>query len=165
MLIPNNYSAVQYVQSMSQISSNQATSFIGGAYVVMNPGFESEEGAVFIAAIDTCSSTTANGSRIAARMAKRQAKKPVDQPEKMLTVMQNADNDIVDVAFYVPSRSEVKLEILDEQLNPVNVIIQHEYTNMGHYSKRFRTKKLDSGLYTMAYHMGGQTYYEKWSGK
>ena len=165
MLIPNNYSAVQYVQSMSQISSNQATSFIGGAYVVMNPGFESEEGAVFIAAIDTCSSTTANGSRIAARMAKRQAKKPVDQPEKMLTVMQNADNDIVDVAFYVPSRSEVKLEILDEQLNPVNVIIQHEYTNMGHYSKRFRTKKLDSGLYTMAYHMGGQTYYEKWSVK
>lgn len=94
-----------------------------------------------------------------------QANKPVDQPEKMMTVLQNADNDIVDVTFYVPGKADVKLEILDEQLNTVNVIIQHEYTNMGDYSKRFRTKKLDSGLYTMAYHMGGQTYYEKWSVK
>ncbi|MBK7223335.1 MAG: hypothetical protein IPH94_19155 [Saprospiraceae bacterium] len=97
MLIPNNYSAIQYVQSMSQVSSNQATSFIGGAYVVMNPGFESEEGAVFIAAIDTCSSTTANGSRIAARMARGRLKGQINQKNDDGTA--NADNEIVDVTF------------------------------------------------------------------
>ena len=73
-LMPNNYSAIQYVQSVSQVMTNQRTSFIGGDYVELNPGFNSEEGAIFIAAIDTCSSTTANGSRIAARLAARQVK-------------------------------------------------------------------------------------------
>ncbi len=161
-LIPNNYSAIQYVQSMSQVVTNQRTSFIGGQYVELTPGFNSEEGAIFIAAIDTCSSTTANGSRIAARLAARQIKKPVDVPEKMLEVLQRTDSDIVDVAFYVPSKARVKLEILDEQLRVQHVLIDFDYPNMGHYTKRFRTKKLDAGLYTMAYHLNEQVYYEKW---
>ena len=86
----------------------------------------------------------------------------MDVPEKMLEVLQRTDNDIIDVAFYVPGKAKVKLEILDDQLNVKHQLIQYDYPNMGHYTKRFRTKKLDAGLYTMAYHLNDKVYYEKW---
>ena len=101
-LMPNNYSAIQYVQSVSPGNDQSETQFYWWWLVELNPGFNSEEGAIFIAAIDTCS-TTANGSRIAARLAARQGWKLADVPENA-EVLHKGQIMIIDVAFYVPGK-------------------------------------------------------------
>ncbi|MBK8698601.1 MAG: hypothetical protein IPN29_03310 [Saprospiraceae bacterium] len=161
LLYPTNYSAIQYVQSISQVATNQRTSFIGGDFVELNPGFESEAGAIFIAAIDTCTGTTANAARIARRLASRQVVKPTDQPAQMLTITRPDSGDEVLISYYVPAAGDVNLLILDAGLQPLHTMIRHEFPNRGHYQKRFRTKKLAAGLYTVSYENNGQRYVEK----
>jgi PA14 domain len=161
LLHPTNYSAVMHVQSMSQVAANQTTSFIGGDYIELNPGFSSEDGAIFLAAIDTCNSTTANGARIASRMAARQIIKADDVPIKWLTVNQTGKSDEVTIGYYLDRPGDVRIEILDATLKPIYNLADHNYINKGHYTKVFRSKKLSAGLYTVAYTTEGKSYYEK----
>ena len=161
LLYPTNYSAVQHVQSISQVVANQRTSFIGGDYVLLEPGFLSEEGAIFIASIDTCNGTTSNSARIAARLNKKQIVKPDDAPEQNLIIRKIPQSDEVEVAYYLKNAAEVKLEILDYRQKSQFVLTNHKYNNKGHYTKKFRTRKLAKGLYTISYFDGTQSYAEK----
>lgn len=161
MVYPTNYSAIMHVQSMSQVAANQGTSFIGGRYVELNPGFNSEDGAIFLAAIDTCNSTTANGARIAARMATKPIIKADDVPYKWLTVAQADRSDEVTIGYYMDRPGDVEIAILDATLKPIYTLANHKFINKGHYSKVFRSKKLSSGLYTVAYKTEGRAFYEK----
>ncbi|MFM2393664.1 MAG: hypothetical protein RLZZ546_1646, partial [Bacteroidota bacterium] len=161
LLYPTNYSAIMHVQSISQIASNASTSFVGGKYIELNPGFMSEEGAIFLATIDTCNSTIANSSRIANRLAKRQTQNEKLMPTDWLTITNDDTNDEVLATFYVEKAGEVDLQILDALLKPIYTLAKYQYPNKGFYSKRFRTKKLQPGLYTIAYKIHGQSFYKK----
>jgi hypothetical protein len=161
LLYPTNYSAIQNVQSISQVAANQRTSFVGGDYVLLNPGFKSQEGAIFLATIDTCNTTTANSARMAARIASKPIIKASDIPDLFLNVLQSETTDEFTIAYYLKDAGRVKLELLDNQLKSIHTLINHDFNNNGHYNKSFRSKKLEKGLYTVAYTSASGSYYKK----
>lgn len=133
------FSAINHVTAISQIDNQSTVGFIGGKSVVLNPGFETQSNAVFIASIDTCDTSTSGQKK----------KMPVAQPkptifEKELMIIPVPETDFVDIFFRLKEAGSAKL-ILREN-NKTHVLVNHEYLNKGQYRKRIRTKKIGDKL-------------------
>lgn len=155
LLSPNNYSAIEFVQSVSQVMTEERTSFIGGSYVMLQPGFESEPGAIFYASIDTC--VESNNNRIMANQTYVPLKQN-DVPLQILKVTDNPDNDEILISFYLESGSKPNIYLSDLQFNKVNTIFYDDIRNKGHYTKKLRHKKIEQGSYFVVMEVDGKIY-------
>jgi hypothetical protein len=161
LLLPTNYSAIMHVTSQSQIAANNTTSFIGGNYIELNPGFNSQVGAVFLAAIDTCNTDPISLARSITSPQNKPIVQSKDQPIKWLSVSLNEDSEEAKVTFFVDKSGSVDLKILDATMTPIYTLAHYHFPDSGYFYKQFRTKKLSTGIYTLQYNKDGQTFYER----
>ncbi len=155
LLKATNYSAVQYVKSISDIKENNSTSFIAGNYIELNPGFSTVNNAVFIAAIDSCNNVLDNMSRLALNINKSIVRKQNEVPTEILQILKSDDNDNITVQYYVEKPGFVTLEIKDNMSKTSHILHENIIENQGYYTKIFRTKKMDAGIYNVAYTYNG----------
>lgn len=157
LLYPTNYSAIQNIQSISTIASSNRTSFIGGKFIELNPGFNSEDAAIFIASIDTCNTTMANSARIASMLLKEPKLRQKELPAEILSINYLNENQ-TEISYYIKSKGLAKLKILDQNLNAVFTLLDHEVNNMGHYKKLIPMKKLENEFYFVAFENNGEVH-------
>ena len=152
LLSTDNFSAKNYVQSISQVDSNSRVSFIGGTSVSLNVGFETEGSTVFLASIDTCEVVNASRQNVLSRQEVFRRKKEKEAADKLagLQVIASEGTDVQLIKFYIDQPGPVKLLIQDKAENTLYTLIDTDFKNKGLYTKRIRTKKLDPGYYTVA---------------
>ena len=152
LLSTDNYSARDYVQSISEVDSNSRVSFIGGTSVSLNVGFETQGSTVFLASIDTCEVVNSSRQRVMSRQEVFRRKKEKEAADKLagLQVLPKEGSDIQVIKFYIDQPGQVKLLIKDKADKTLYTLIDTEFKNKGLYSKRIRTKKMDPGYYTVA---------------
>ena len=143
------HSAINNVNSISQIAEDNVVGFVGGKSVVLEPGFETGPEAIFIATIDPCvEARAAEKLRIQTRAeknAERKAKRKQDEL-KGLQVIDTEKSEYQIIRFFLPKGGQAKLEILQGE-KVLYTIIDHNYTNVGLYDKLIRTTKLENGVY------------------
>jgi len=141
------FSAVQDVISTSIIDGQSTVGFIGGQAVELNVGFETMPEAVFIASIDPCDEPP-SGLNLLEKAEKEINQKLIKQltEETGLQVVTVPGTDFVDIHYYLEKPTHATLKLKDDA-GKTHLISDHDYINKGHYRKRIRTKKLNSGIH------------------
>ena len=158
-LYSNVYSAVQEVTALSTIDNESSVGFVAGQSILLDVGFETMPNAVFIASIDPCDPETGQLNALN-KSSKEQLKPRAPDKSKVLEVIPVPNSDLVDIHFYVEKPSHVVLQLKDDK-NILYSIADHEYMNKGHYRKRIRTKRLNTGVHTVSMITAGTTLQEK----
>jgi len=145
----DKYSAVEYINSISQIAHDNVVSFIGGQSVILDVGFETGDNALFLAAIDTCDDTSGRMPIIESRKEIIDRIKEEREMAKIegLRVIPIEGGDEQIIQFYLQKGGNVQLSILNDAGTKIFDLLDHEFTNGGVYKKRIRTKKLDAGVF------------------
>ncbi|MBT8448103.1 MAG: discoidin domain-containing protein, partial [Gammaproteobacteria bacterium] len=149
-LYTKKYSAIEYVNSVSEIDSTSKVSFVGGNSVVLDVGFETKPNAIFIAAIDTCDAANGqeNGSLLSRSAQINQRLQQIEKDkQKGLQVITNETGTGHTIKFYLPEPAHVQISIISPLDGSSNVLINHDYVNQGLYTKRIRHDKFTSGVY------------------
>ncbi len=143
LLSTNNFSAENYVSSISQIETGKQVSMIGGQYVELNPGFETEESTLFLAAIAECLEIPLESNQAALKAAIREKQKIQREKDQIagLQVIPMKNGDYL-IKFYLDKAKHVNLSLYDHTNQLLSEIIDTDYRAQGVYSKRIRTKKL-----------------------
>lgn len=165
LLSTNNFSAEQYVQSISKIQTNERVSMIGGQYVELNPGFETEEQTLFLASIAECLELPAESSQAALKQAikkKRAAIRKADELAVLQVLPIKGSTDKL-VKFHVNEPGLVRLGIYDESGMMIRQILDTEFRNTGVYRKRIRMKRLPPKAYTFKLIRGENDVHTKYS--
>jgi len=151
-LINKKYSAIEIVNSISNIDPTQKVSFIGGDYVLLDVGFETDVNSTFIAAIDSCDNEAGRQAlaTVASQIRERQEEYKKDVTA-VFQVIPARDSDLVTVKYYVDQGAEANIQILDISGTLVATLSDMVYSNKGLYMKRFRKFKLESGVYSVKY--------------
>lgn len=158
MLYSDVYSAVQYVSSVSTINASSKVGFIGGDYVLLNPGFETLPDAVFIASIDDCepqSGLPDESLQILQKQIQLQRNQTVP-----LQVFPVTGTDMADILIYLSEPGHAKLGLITKD-NRYYELVSHEFMNKGRYRKRIRAVKLEDGIHQVKLQTRGQIYQEK----
>lgn len=149
ILSTNNYSAEQYVSSVSQINSNSKVSLIGGNYVELNPGFETQANSLFLAAIAECLELPLESTAGELKNAINKKKKEQLEKDKIagLQVIQPDKSGDFMVKFYIEKPTEVNLALFDKNDKLIATLANSKFRNAGVYKKRVRVKKLNGDSY------------------
>jgi hypothetical protein len=144
-LFTDVYSAVEHVTAISTVDPQSTVGFVGGKSVILDVGFETMPNSVFIASIDTCANNAVMSETPPISSARINTK-PTDN--KVLMIVPVPDSDMVDIHFNLTEPGKTILKILENN-GHTHTITNHEYLNKGHYRKRIRTKKLNSGIHSV----------------
>lgn len=150
VLATDNYSAINTIESISTVEDSTMVSFIGGKSVTLNVGFAAEGNSLFIAAIDTCDTSNSGGVSSRELRTAFNGAGQQQRPSDLITsieVIAVPDSDEQIIRFYIDQPGLVKIVINDTGRQPLYEIANHEYKQMGLFSKRIRTHKLDPGVY------------------
>jgi hypothetical protein len=147
MLYSDVYSALNTVTSVSTVDGGSKVGFIGGQYVLLDIGFETQPDAVFVASIDSCEG---NGFLMPENefQYSQFLKQKTRENQEILQIIPVYDTDLADVFFSVdqPGRTSLVLKS-KEQIH--YTLTDHEFINKGLYRKRIRTKRLSDGLHQL----------------
>lgn len=144
-LLTDVYSAIEHVTSVSTIDLVSTVGFVGGKSITLDVGFETMPNAVFIASIDTCEVTV---MRPETKPSASVFHKPKSSENKMLRIVPVPDSDMVDIHFTLTEPGLSILKIIENN-GSTYTLANHNYLNKGHYRKRIRTKKLNSGIHSV----------------
>lgn len=144
LLPPGNYGALLTINSGNLISTNSTTSFTASQEIELLPGFDVPSSSIFQTIIGPCSNTLKD---------EESELKKFDIPKEpdYLKVMEIPDTDIQMLEFLIPEPGVASIEILDQSGNILFGIVNNKFENKGYYQKRFRTKKLNAGVYQLVY--------------
>ena len=147
LLMSDKYSAVETVLSVSEVDATHKVSLVGGDYIELNPGFETQEEAVFLAAIDTCDTAGGRaGLPLASLILEQQLTEEQDKQHRLQVLQSDAD-DVVTIKYHLPSATRAILSIIDTDGKVIQKLTDRQHINSGVYAKRLRTKKLNTGAY------------------
>lgn len=145
----SKYSAVETVESMSDIARDSRVSFVGGNSITLEPGFETTDRALFIATIDPCETPAARALiKTRAQEIAEKAKQREKDKIAILTVRKPSE-DVIHVSYFIEKPGKAQLEIVDMSGNKLFTLMDHNFKNQGLYQKTFRTTKLGSGNLTV----------------
>ena len=148
LLLTNNYSARQNLESQSTISTMQMVSFYGGKEVVLNPGFETQSNTTFWASIDDCPELAA----IKESDPQSLQKKKEALEEHAIIVTKLDQEDLFSVSFFVKEVGKGSLYFVERSNGKKTQVFSGDFSNKGWYHKVFRNKKLqDASLYDVVY--------------
>lgn len=136
------YDAIHTVTSISTIDGSSIVGLVGGKSVTLDVGFESLPNAVFVAAIDTCTTGNKNNALSASTSQVNQIVNSQKQELPELFYKTIPDTDLVDIYFNVSQKGVVSLAIESPHSNEKFWVIQQQNLLPGRYKKRIRTKKL-----------------------
>lgn len=150
LLSTKNFSAEDYVQSISTISTNERVSMIGGRYVELNPGFQTQEQTLFLASIAECLELPIESSKGSLKEAIKKKRQEIRAADELavLQVLPIEGSDDKLVKFHVKDPGLVRLGIYDESDILIREIVHAEFRNTGVYKKRIRMKRLPPKAYT-----------------
>lgn len=147
LLTTNNFSAENYVSSISQIETEKRVSMVGGKYVELNPGFDTEESSLFLASIADCLEIPLESNQAALKAAIKEEQKNRKEKDKIagLQVIPLANGDYL-IKFYLEEAMHVNLGLYDAKNQLISDIIDADFRSQGVYSKRIRTRKLPAEI-------------------
>ncbi|GLR17163.1 PA14 domain-containing protein [Portibacter lacus] len=149
VLYDKKYSAIENVQSISQVAPSGRVAFVGGKSVILEPGFETNDQTTFIASIDPCDTPEMRALvRTRAQEIAERAEERKKDKINVLTV-RKTENELIQVSYFIEKAGKATLEIYDLAGNKVYTLIDHDFKNQGLYHKTFRTKKLGEGNLTV----------------
>ena len=145
MLYSDVYSALNTVTSVSTVDGGSKVGFVGGQYVLLDVGFETQQDAVFVASIDSCESIGFLLPENEFQYIQILREKMTENKE-LLEIIPVHNSDLADVFFSIdqPGRTSLLLKS-NEQIE--YKLADHEFINKGLYRKRIRAKKLSDGLH------------------
>lgn len=153
-LTKDKYSAIQSVNSISKVTNDKATSLLGGDFVELNPGFETQPNAVFVAAIDDCVQALLGAStRLRYLIHKKQNDREKAQAEKLYLSL-SEDETVVNIHYYLDKPGQARIELLKSN-GEKSVLIDHKFRNNGYYTKRVLAKNLAAGVTVRLVSEGG----------
>jgi hypothetical protein len=155
LLYTGNYSAISNVNSANLLSNNQDIKYIGGETVDMLEGFEVPIGTAFEVIIEPCTNTT---TVIIPDRLKRVHNVADNDP---LHVLPMPDSDYQIIEFHAMQSGRYVLDIIDKKGDVLYTIFNNDLLNKGIYTKRIRTKKLNTGVYQVHLHNDNISVYEK----
>lgn len=138
LLLSNNYSAKNRLESESTISTMQTVSFYGGEEIELLPGFETQANTVFWAAIDVCPELAALRPSDDEGMA--QKKRALEEKGMIITSL--GQDDLFSISFHVKQVGKGRLYLMDKASGQKTQIFQGEFSNTGWFHKVLRLKKL-----------------------
>jgi len=143
----SKFSAVETVESISDVARDSRVSFVGGKSITLEPGFETTDRALFIATIDPCETPAARALiRTRAQELKENAEQRAKDKIEVLTV-RKPTSDLINVSYFIEKPGQAELGIYDMAGNKVYTLMDYNFSNQGLYQKTFRTKKLGEGNY------------------
>jgi len=145
ILNTSKFSAIDSVQSISDIAPDSRVSFVGGRSILLQPGFETTGETYFIASIDPCETPAAKAfiqsrAQIIAKKAEQREKDKI----AILSVRDLTD-DLVEVSYFIDKPGKATLGIFNSEGDKIFSLIDHVFKNQGLYKKVFRKKKLGEG--------------------
>lgn len=143
------HSATIEVSSVSQIASHQTIGLVAGSAVILEPGFDTGDSTIMIASIDPCDEQRGQSDITLSKSAMESYKEALAKAKlEPLQWTKEEESDVISIQYYIAEPGHHKLSIALPQGSSYT-LADHEYLNRGLYTKRFRTKKLDSGVYTI----------------
>ncbi len=155
LLYTGNYSAISNVNSANSLTNNQDIKYITGETVDMLEGFEVPQGTLFEVVIEPCSNTM---TILIPNNLRRIQEIGESDPLHVLPV---PDSDYQIIEFHAKTAGHYILDIVDKKGKVIYNIFNNELLNKGIYTKRIRTKKLNSGVYKVHLHNENVNEFEK----
>jgi len=151
ILATDNYSAENSVQSISQIGADERVSMVGGTFVELNPGFETTNAQLFLAAVAECLEVPFTNDQAALKAAFQKKEEEQEEADKIaiLRIEKDKNSNLVTVTFYVEEESEVELVLTNNMSIPIFTLANQKFKK-GVFKKRFRTRKLTDGIYNIS---------------
>ncbi len=155
LLYTGNYSAITNVNSANDLTNNQDIKYIAGQTIDLLPGFEVPQGTIFEVIIEPC--TNAATVIIPEKLKRINDSKDSDP----LHVLPMPDSNYQIIEFHAKTAGSYILDIIDKEGKVLFNIFDNELLNKGIYTKRIRTKKLNTGVYQVHLHNDTVNEYEK----
>jgi hypothetical protein len=144
------FGAIENVQSISTIPSNDIVSFVAGKSITLQPGFETLPSALFVATIDDCVMQTGPSIQEVARIASKQKNREKVRISKLEIEDLNNEGD-KNIKFFLDKPGIVKLELLDITGTFLYDIIETEYINDGYFEKQLRMQGVSGNDFIIRY--------------
>jgi len=163
ILNTNNYSAKQFITSNGGIVSGDKVSLVGGDYVELTPGFNSEEAQVFLANVAECLEMPLNTGEADLRKSLTEALKKEDDKvkENRLMVKEGLGNRGSIKYFVKDNNSLSSLTIENTSGQTVAVLANYKHQSKSIYNKNINLERLPKGLYIVKLEEGGAVYTDK----
>ena len=135
------YKAKKIVNSESVVPATKDITFTAGNSIVLLPGFEIENNAVFTAKIEDCIQT--------AFVANQQANGLIEELGQVsgFTADTTANDKLKKIIFRLSEAGQVKLVLKDKSENVLVTLIDRYYQNLGTQTKYLPTQRLQKGVY------------------
>jgi len=159
LIVMDTLSARTLLSSSNTIGGNDMVMFVSGEEIDLEEGFETVAGSNFEAFIEVCNTPPSNGEEDTPDNPVAKSKIDPDY----LKISHIPDTDIYRIDFYVESAGQVRLDIANSAGQNLFSIIDVEFINKGMYAKRFRSKKMDQGVYNIVYRQKSKKYLEKFT--
>ncbi len=146
VLVSANYSAVDYVESISSTDTLSPVSLIAGMEVLLEGGFSIPAGSDVLVAIDNC-----DEERTAQLLSETGIKEAVEKEPAIFQILESDQSDEVVLLFRLEQAEKVDITLISLDGQTSYELVHHSYRNRGIYQKRFRKKKLETGVYLLKF--------------
>ncbi len=150
------------IMSASRIYTNAAVQFIAGETVTLMPGFHSQRGSSFLAAIIPCNSPRPEDDDTTTKF-EDLAEQPevVNMNKASLRIAPNPTRTWTSFDYVVPESGKVRLGIFTSSGQLVTWILNGNQTEKGRYSKQFPGHQLPGGVYFVTLQTNGEVVTER----
>ena len=133
------FMAKKRIEALSTVPNTQNISFTAGNSIVLLPGFEVKNDAIFSAKIEDCIQAQYTANALASESNKL-------ENEKLVSDLEDAFN-IKKIVFRLNEAGDVKLQLKDSKGNLIVLLIDEYQENLGTQTKLIPTTKLKKGRY------------------
>ena len=136
------FKAKKRIEAQSLVPTTKDITFTAGNSIVLLPGFEVKNNAVFAASIADCIQ--------AAFVANQKSSKAVSESDSSEFKANDTENSkIKEIIFRLNKPAYVKLSLKDQNGQIIAMIIDHYFESLGTQTKFLPTNKLKKGTYTI----------------
>ena len=133
------FMAKKRIEALSTVPNTQNISFTAGNSIVLLPGFEVKNEAIFSAKIEDCIQAQFTANAVASESNKL-------ENEKLVSDFENSDT-MKKIVFRLNEAGDVKLQLKDSNGRVIVLLIDEYQENLGTQTKLIPTTKLKKGRY------------------
>jgi len=151
---PETYHAISALMSTSNILDGADLNYRAGMEIVLDAGFEVEQGGILDAQIENCPNNLWNdkeGNKLFAIVDETKEPRLLEAPREpsSLEVYKLDDRTDQTIHMHLENPAHVRLELYDSDDNLVARLADHAYTYQGDHYKRLQTRRLAPGVYAI----------------
>ena len=151
LLETNNFSAKFSVTSSGVVANTNKVSLIGGDFVELNTGFNSDEATVFLASVAECLEM---GLQTPEGDLQKSIKKALQKEDEIVKqnriLVKPKGKNQIEVKYSIEEAKTInKIQIEDINGKVVVQLANYKHLNKGVYKKNITTERLETGIYTV----------------